>query len=115
MSSEAPPTEPPAESTSPATDTPPTKRSRFTLPTAYTILFGLIVVTAIATCIIPAGIYALDDNGSPIPGTYQEVDGNPQRILVDSLKGAGERALRDPGRHHRSGRRVQQRRALRRH
>jgi uncharacterized ion transporter superfamily protein YfcC len=65
---------------------PPTERKgRFTLPSAYTILFALIVLMAIATWIIPAGSYDLDKEGAPIPGTYQEVDGNPQRILVDSL------------------------------
>ena len=60
-------------------------KPRFTLPSAYTILFALIVLTAIATWIIPAGQYALDADGSPIPGTYQEVDASPQRILTDSL------------------------------
>ena len=60
-------------------------KPRFTLPSAYTILFALIVLTAIATWIIPAGQYTLDAEGSPIPGTYQEVDASPQRILVDSL------------------------------
>ena len=30
--------------------------------------------------------YALDEDGSPIPGTYEEVDATPARILVDSLK-----------------------------
>lgn len=61
-------------------------RRRFTLPSAYTILFSLIVLTAIATWIIPAGRYALDPDGAPIPGTYEEVDSSPSRILVDSLK-----------------------------
>jgi uncharacterized ion transporter superfamily protein YfcC len=67
---------------------PPTedRRRRFSLPSAYTILFGLIVVTALATWIIPAGRYALDPEGSPLPGTYEEVDASPSRILVDSLK-----------------------------
>src|SRR3954452_16369090 len=69
----------------PADPGEPTK-SRFTLPSAYTILFGLIVVVAIATWIIPAGRYALDAEGSPIPGSYQQVDSNPQRIVVDSLE-----------------------------
>ena len=62
------------------------KKGRFTLPSAYTILFALIVVTALATWIIPAGRYALDPEGSPIPGTYQEVPSQPARIVVDSLK-----------------------------
>jgi uncharacterized ion transporter superfamily protein YfcC len=61
-------------------------KSRFTLPSAYTILFALIVVTALATWIVPAGRYALDEEGSPIPGTYEEVDATPARIVVDSLE-----------------------------
>ena len=61
-----------------------TKR-RFTLPSAYTILFALIVIMAIATWIIPAGTYDLDKEGSPVPGTYHEVESNPQRILVDTV------------------------------
>jgi len=62
------------------------EKSGFTLPSAYTILFGLIVVVALATWIIPAGRYALDPEGSPIPGTYQRVDSHPARIVVDSLE-----------------------------
>jgi uncharacterized ion transporter superfamily protein YfcC len=64
----------------------PVKRSRFQLPSAYTILFALIVVVALATWIVPAGQYALDDEGSPIPGTYEEVESTPSRIVVDSLE-----------------------------
>src|SRR5919106_6461047 len=62
------------------------RRRRFTLPSAYTILFILIVLTALATWVIPAGRYALDPEGSPIPGTYQEVESTPSRIIVDSLE-----------------------------
>ncbi len=63
----------------------PERRRRFTLPSAYTILFALIVLAAIATWIIPAGTYKLNKKGEPIPGTYHEVMANPQRILVDSI------------------------------
>jgi uncharacterized ion transporter superfamily protein YfcC len=63
----------------------PAKKSRFTLPSAYTILFALIVLAAIATWVIPAGTYNLTPDGEPIPGTYHEVDAKPSRILVDSL------------------------------
>jgi uncharacterized ion transporter superfamily protein YfcC len=63
----------------------PKKRGRFTLPSAYTILFALIVLMAIATWIVPAGVYDRDEEGAPVPGTYHEVDQNPQRILIDSL------------------------------
>src|SRR5213078_4416340 len=61
------------------------QRSRFTLPSAYTILFALIVVAAIATWIIPAGTYSTNAQGEHVPGTYHEVPGKPSRILVDSL------------------------------
>ena len=70
-----------------ATAAPPTSEGRrgFALPSAYTILFILIVLTAFATYLVPAGVYDLDANGEPIPGTYHQVDQNPQRIIVDSL------------------------------
>ena len=60
-------------------------KHRFSLPSAYTILFALIVVMAIATWIVPAGAYQLDKEGSPVPDTYHEVPSHPSRILVDSL------------------------------
>jgi uncharacterized ion transporter superfamily protein YfcC len=63
----------------------PEKKSRFTLPSAYTILFALIVLAAIATWVIPAGVYNLSAAGEPVPGTYHEVAAKPARILVDSL------------------------------
>ena len=52
-----------------ATTTPAEAVARFTLPSAYTILFALIVVMAVATWIIPAGAYKLDKEGAPLPGT----------------------------------------------
>jgi uncharacterized ion transporter superfamily protein YfcC len=63
----------------------PAQKKGFALPSAYTILFGLIVLAAIATWVVPAGTYDLDADGAPIPGTYHEVDSKPSRILVDSL------------------------------
>ena len=63
----------------------PEPRRRFALPSAYTILFVLIVITALATWFIPAGKYETEPDGAPIPGTYHEVPSNPQRIVVDSL------------------------------
>jgi uncharacterized ion transporter superfamily protein YfcC len=61
------------------------KKRSFTLPSAYTILFALIVLAAIATWVVPAGTYDLAADGSPIPGTYHEIASHPARILVDSL------------------------------
>lgn len=73
----------------PSPDQPPPpasrRRFRFSLPSAYTILFALIVLMAIATWIVPAGAYDLDDQGAPVPGTYHEVERQPQRVLVDSV------------------------------
>jgi uncharacterized ion transporter superfamily protein YfcC len=66
-------------------DLPSEEKHGFKLPSAYTILFALIVITALATWIVPAGLYELDESGSPIPGTYHGVDSHPARILVDSL------------------------------
>lgn len=52
-------------------------------PSAYTILFGLIIAVAIATWFVPAGEYSRELNAAlgkevPIPGTYKEVEPNPQ-------------------------------------
>jgi uncharacterized ion transporter superfamily protein YfcC len=63
----------------------PERKSRFRLPSAYTILFALIVLVAILTWIVPAGVYNLNEAGEPIPGTYHEIESKPARILVDSL------------------------------
>jgi uncharacterized ion transporter superfamily protein YfcC len=79
MSAEEPTTVPPD-------DEVPAAPRRFRLPSAYTILFGLIVITALATWFIPAGRYMLDADGSPIPGTYEEVESTPSKIVVDSLE-----------------------------
>ena len=42
-------------------------RRGINLPSAYTILFLLIVVVALLTWIIPAGAYDVDADGEPIP------------------------------------------------
>lgn len=54
-------------------------------PTAFTILFGLIVVVAALTWIIPAGQYERAMNETlgkeaPVPGTYHQVEPNPQGL-----------------------------------
>lgn len=54
-------------------------KSRFRMPTAYTILFLLIVLVAAATWLIPAGAYAYVD-GVPIAGTYHLTQPNPQGV-----------------------------------
>lgn len=55
------------------------EKSKFRMPTAYTILFLLIILVAIATWLIPAGAYEYVD-GVPVAGTYHEVEPNPQGV-----------------------------------
>ena len=61
------------------------EKEGFKFPTAYTILFILIIIVVIATWLVPAGQYDLNDEGQPIPGTYHQVESNPQRIIADGL------------------------------
>lgn len=61
------------------------EKKGFKFPSAYTILFILIIVVAIATWIVPAGQYEVNEAGEPIPGTYHLVESNPQRIITDGL------------------------------
>jgi uncharacterized ion transporter superfamily protein YfcC len=62
-------------------------RKTFTFPTAFTILFLLLILIAAATYIVPAGSYDYDEEGAPLPGTYHEVTANPQKLLASALKG----------------------------
>ncbi len=60
--------------------------TRFRFPTAFTILFALIAIVAALTWIIPAGQYerALNEalgQEAPVPGTYHEVESNPQGVF----------------------------------
>jgi len=78
-------------------------KRHFVFPTAYTILALLIFVMAALTFIIPAGKYDLDADGAPIPGTYHQVESNPQRLRaailapIDGLYGIkAEDGLVDP-------------------
>lgn len=61
----------------------PTKQGWF--PTAYSILFFLVIVMAVLTWIIPAGEYNRAPNAAlgkdaPVPGTYAPVDAAPQGL-----------------------------------
>jgi len=72
-------------STAAAAEEPAAPKRGLRLPSAYTILFILIVIVAALTWIIPAGTYKYNPDGTPIPGTYERVDQNPARIVIDSL------------------------------
>ena len=61
-------------------------KSKFRMPTAYTILFLLILLVAAATWVIPSGSYDYVD-GIPQAGTYHAVPASPQGI-GDVLKAA---------------------------
>ena len=61
------------------------KKSGFKFPTAYTVLFILLILVVIATWFIPAGQYEKNEDGEPIPGSYHEVEQNPQKIIADGL------------------------------
>ena len=62
-------------------------KKKFEFPSAFTILFLLLILIAAATWLIPAGSYDYTDSGEPLPGTYHEVPANPQQLLVSALKG----------------------------
>ena len=54
------------------------------MPSAYTILFAIILVMMVLTWVIPAGQYEYVQNGDvaqPIAGTYHRVDPNAQSIF----------------------------------
>jgi uncharacterized ion transporter superfamily protein YfcC len=66
------------------TDISESKR-RFKFPTAFTILFALIVVVAGLTWVVPAGQYDKVPNEAlgkdvPVPGSYHEVEASPQGL-----------------------------------
>ena len=54
---------------------------RFRMPTAYTILFFLLIVVAAATWLIPAGSYQREgEDQTPVAGTYAPADPSPQGV-----------------------------------
>lgn len=57
---------------------------KFKMPSAFTILFSIILIMAVLTWIVPAGQYQYVDPEAatlePIPGTYTPVKDNPQGL-----------------------------------
>ena len=54
------------------------------MPSAYTILFGIVLIMMVLTWVIPAGQYEYVNNGDgsqPIAGTYHRVTPNQQNIF----------------------------------
>ena len=53
---------------------------KFKMPTAFTILFALLLVMTILTWVIPSGEYDLQEDGEPIAGSYHQVEDAGQPI-----------------------------------
>ena len=53
------------------------EQRKFRMPSAYTILFCLIILVAVTTWFIPAGSYDYLD-GVPVSGSYHAVEPAPQ-------------------------------------
>ena len=63
---------------------------KFRMPTAYTILFILLILVAAATWLIPAGSYDRGENGAPAAGTYHQTEQEPQGpgdVVLASFEG----------------------------
>jgi uncharacterized ion transporter superfamily protein YfcC len=60
-------------STPPAEDPSAAPKSRFRFPTAFTVLFLVLLLVWVAAFFVPAGKYKTDSSGSPRPGTYYEL------------------------------------------
>ena len=64
---------------------------KFRMPTAYTILFLLLILVAAATWVIPAGSYQrAGEEETPVAGTYQETERQPQGpgdVILASFQG----------------------------
>ncbi len=57
-----------------------TKKKKFQMPSAYTVLFIIIAIIAVLTWFIPAGHYGVDADGNIIAGSYERVQQNPQGL-----------------------------------
>ena len=90
------------------------RKRGFALPSAYTILFILILLTAAATWIVPAGTYEYNADGEPVPGTYHADRARPTEDPARFDQGADQRLVRDRGR-DREHQLLELRRAVRRH
>lgn len=65
---------------------PDTEKPGFRFPSAFTILFGLIILVAMLTWIIPAGQYQRIPSEAlgkdvPVAGSYAPTDANPQGVF----------------------------------
>ena len=68
-------------------------KRRFRFPTAFTVLFLVLLLVWVAAFFVPAGKYKTDAAGSPIPGTYYKL---PSCSAV-AAGGAGALTVPSPG------------------
>lgn len=54
----------------------------FRMPTAYTILFALLLVVTLLTWVIPAGRYQTGSEGEPVAGTYEQMPQQGQPLTA---------------------------------
>lgn len=72
---------------------PPTKKRSFSFPSAVTTLAGVTILVWLVALVIPPGQYAEDADGSPIPGTYQQIPSpldwseRIQQLLLSPING----------------------------
>lgn len=55
---------------------------KFRMPTAYTILFGIILLMILLTWFVPAGQYDYNAAGEPIAGSYHRVEDSAQPLTA---------------------------------
>jgi uncharacterized ion transporter superfamily protein YfcC len=70
-----------------------TPKRRFQFPTAFTVLFLVLLLVWVAAFFVPAGKYKTNAAGSPVPGTYHEL---PSCSAVAS-GGGGTLVVPSPG------------------
>ena len=68
-------------------------KGTFRFPTAFTVLFLVLVLVWVASFFVPAGKYETDASGSPVPGTYHEL---PSCSAV-AAGGGGALVVESPG------------------
>jgi len=78
----------------PASAPPEAPAKRFKFPTAFTVLFGVLLLVWIASFFVPAGVYKKDADGAPIPGSYYRLPscadvaaGNPLQVPAPAETG----------------------------
>lgn len=65
-------------------------KKKFKMPSAFSILFIIIIIVALLTWFIPAGKYEYNEDKAPIPNTYHQTEATPQGIgdvILSPIKG----------------------------